>query len=83
MADINDDGHKAACSNARKPEGGDKGVNVSSITETIIAISICATNYHEDVGWSIGPYIMEWSWIKHFKSMTQIRYNWSNQDHLP
>ena len=79
MEDFNDDGHKLACYTARNPGGGDKGVNVSPIKETILAISICTDKYYEYAGRSIEPNIMEWSRIKHFKYLIQIQDNWSDQ----
>ena len=40
MAHFNDDVNKAACSTSRNSGGGDKGTNVSSITESRLAIYI-------------------------------------------
>ena len=78
IAGFNDNINKAACCTARKPGGGNKGANVSSITEERISIVICAAKYYEDVGRSIDPNIREWSQIKHLKSLSQNQENQIN-----
>ena len=80
---FNYEGHNAACSTARKPVGGNKGFNVSSITETRTAIAIHNAKYYEDMGHYIDTNFVEWGWIKHFKSLVQIEENWINPDSLP
>ena len=83
LSGLNDDVHKAAYYTAINPGGCNKGINVSSIMEAILAIDIHAANYFEDTGRSMDPNVMEWSWIKHIKSIIQIQYNWINPDPLP
>ena len=48
LANFNDEGHKPACYNAMNPGGGDKGVNVSLITEARLSIAINSAKYYED-----------------------------------
>ena len=83
LADFNDDGHNTACYTARKPGGGDKGSNFSSITDTRLIITICSAKYYEDVGRSVETNIMEWIRIKHFKPLIQIKHNLSEPESLP
>ena len=69
ISDFNDDGHKAACSTASNPGVSDKGVKFSSIKDARLAISIRSAKYYEDVGRTIDSNVMEWSQIKHIKSL--------------
>ena len=69
IADFNDDGHNAACSTASNPGVSDKGVKFSSIKDARLAISIRSAKYYEDVGRTIDSNVMEWSQIKHIKSL--------------
>ena len=67
-------GHRAACFTERKQRGGDKGFNISSITEARLGAAIRATMYYEDGGCPFEPDVTEWIWIKHIKYLIQIQY---------
>ena len=47
---LNDNRNKASCFTARKPGGGDKEANVSSVMEARLDIFIRAVSYYEDLG---------------------------------
>ena len=83
LAGFNYDGHNEACYTVRNPGGGDKGVNVYSIKDVRLAIAVCTTKYYENMGRLIDLNIIEWIWIKHFKSLIQIQDNWNNPESLP
>ena len=48
MCGFNDDVHKSACYTTRMPGGGNNVINVSSIMESRLSISIHDTKYYED-----------------------------------
>ena len=79
MDDFKNDARKSACTTERKPLGGYKGGNFSSVMYSILFIAISAVKYYGDVGRSIDTNIMEWSWIKRFNSLIKIKDNWSDQ----
>ena len=74
LADFNYDDHKTACYTEKKTGGGNKGDSISFITEERLTTAISDAKYYEDLGRSIDPNIMEWSWIKNsspwFKTKT-------------
>ena len=65
------------------PGGGDKGINVSSIMEPKISITIHTANCYEYVGRSIDTNIIKWSQIKYSKYLIKIQNNWSNPYSFP
>ena len=83
LSDFNDEGQKSVCSTAINHVGVDRWVNFSSIVEARLAIAIRSAKYYEDLGRPIEPNVMEWSRIKHIKSVIQIQYNWINPYPLP